>query len=501
MHVVLTSKCVDLCVCSARRRVYGSRKHVAHRRLRRHERREYNDEMRESEVELRHGHPHRSRRALRRALADHEEEEKLRGFVGEAVYKKPRAWRLMRSTIKDDIADKVQAERVEDNMRAVVQLHRDVESAEHQYRDSKQIAAQGGPKTGRLAFMLNVPTRDGGFKAEKEITHKMEGELNKQERAWERADALEAAKAAAARELHLAEEGTHPPPPSSKLHIVSGTPMRKVHFIPKHPFGMLPSNKAPQQQLAATSAPATTIQREDEEGHPLPSPAALMGSDRGGASAAPPARGSSGGAYGREAEGYKAVAFPRPCEDCSRAYAPGHHCLACPQQPEVAAAAPREEEEIGNMHQMLNKLKVYHAPSTALNGQDLAIKSKWRGVKAVNKSRRYHGPAKDLPKEPREVSDDIVERLLKLAHSGALTAPEDVEKVEHPISAALSSHERDNQRVDKQEATYLIHKPAKASRHHETLKGPEGGAFPASRIVADMETPQMRSKVSVCVHV
>jgi hypothetical protein len=33
--------------------------------------------------------------------------------------------------------------------------------------------------------MLDVPTRDGGFKAEKVITHKMEGELNKQERAWE----------------------------------------------------------------------------------------------------------------------------------------------------------------------------------------------------------------------------------------------------------------------------------------------------------------------------
>jgi len=53
------------------------------RRLRRHERHNYNDEMRQAEVNLRHGHPHRSRRALRRALKDHEEEEKLRGFVGE----------------------------------------------------------------------------------------------------------------------------------------------------------------------------------------------------------------------------------------------------------------------------------------------------------------------------------------------------------------------------------------------------------------------------------
>jgi len=37
----------------------------------------------------------------------------------------------------------------------------------------------------------------------------------------------------------------------------------------------------------------------------------------------------------------------------------------------------------------------------------------------------------------RQVSNDIVERLLKLAHAGKLTAPEDVTKVEHPISDAL----------------------------------------------------------------
>jgi hypothetical protein len=94
------------------------------------------------------------------------------------------------------------------------------------YIRRRQVAAKV-PEAGRMAFMLNVPTRDGGFKAEKVITKKMEGELNKEERgthftcftctkvqiltqktllAWERADALEAAKAAAARELHLAEE-------------------------------------------------------------------------------------------------------------------------------------------------------------------------------------------------------------------------------------------------------------------------------------------------------
>jgi hypothetical protein len=134
------------------------------------------------------------------------------------------------------------------------------------------------------------------------------------------------------------------------------------------------------------------------------------------------------------------------------------------------------------------------------HGQNEAIRSKWHAVRRVNKSRRYHGPARDLPKEPREVcvcvcvcvcvhldtcclpltrkqrrlpnafsqpanpnanpnanpdpkpqvSNDIVERLLKLAHSGVLTAPEDVASVKHPISDAISSHDADNRRVDKQ---------------------------------------------------
>ena len=301
------------------------------RHLRRHERREYDDQMRGAEVNLRHGHPHRSRRALRRALKDHEEEETLRGFVGQAVDKKPQAWKLLRSTIKDDLADHVEAERVEDNMRAVVQLHRDVESAQHQYEDSKQMAAQGGAKTGRMAFMLNVPTRDGGFKAEKVITHKMEGELNKQERAWDRADALESAKAAAARELHLAEEGTHKPKPSSKLHLVGAKPIHQVHFIPQHPFGQLPSTKATKQQLAAAPPSPAIIQREDEEGHPLPSPAALMRGSGAGAVQGT-LRGSVGGAYGPDAGGLAPMAAPRPCEDCYNGHAPGHHCLACPPQ-------------------------------------------------------------------------------------------------------------------------------------------------------------------------
>ena len=74
-----------------------------------------------------------------------------------------------------------------------------------------------------------------------------------------------------------------------------------------------------------------------------------------------------------------------------------------------------------------------------------------------------------------QVSNDIVERLLKLAHAGKLTAPEDVAKVEHPISDALRSHERDNKRVDMQEESYLEKKPPKSARHHQTFRGPKGG--------------------------
>jgi len=123
----------------------------------------------------------------------------------------------------------------------------------------------------------------------------------------------------------------------------------------------------------------------------------------------------------------------------------------------------------------------------------LAVQSKWHAVKAVNKSRRYVGVAKDLPKEPREVSNDIVERLLKLAHAGKLTAPEDVTKTEHPISDAIESHEKDNRRVDKQEASYLSSKPPKSARRHATLKGPT--VFPTAAAVAKLEAPGMRQKI------
>jgi hypothetical protein len=44
----------------------------------------------------------------------------------------------------------------------------------------------------------------------------------------------------------------------------------------------------------------------------------------------------------------------------------------------------------------------------------LASQSKWHAVKAVNKSRRYVGVAKDLPKEPREVQKKSCACGLKL---------------------------------------------------------------------------------------
>jgi len=37
---------------------------------------------------------------------------------------------------------------------------------------------------GRMGLMLEAPTSGGGFVAEKEITHKLDTELNDEERAW-----------------------------------------------------------------------------------------------------------------------------------------------------------------------------------------------------------------------------------------------------------------------------------------------------------------------------
>ena len=381
------------------------------RKLRRLERAKYGDDMRASEIDLRHEHPHRARRELRRALVDHEDEERLRGFVGRAVDKKPEAWKLLRKTIGDDLADERSAERVEDNMRAVVQLHRDVESAQHQYEDSKRLASRV-PQKGKLAFMLNVPTRDGGYRAASVITHKMEDDLNRQERTWDRADALESAKAAAARELHEAEDGPHAPDHAEEPNAWSqrgglqagpapaaAKPLTRVHFLPRgaDPFTQ-PNAALRRQQLAAAGS-------------------------RG--------RGSYGGAYSAQ-RGPARMQQPRACEDCVAGFARGRHCQACP----VTEHAPRQEpaaaEPSVSPHAVLRRLKVSHAPSsalngqvdlvfmcvpdtcvpavppltrmTAVNGQDLGIKAKWRGVKAVNKARHWVGAAKELPKEPREVS-------------------------------------------------------------------------------------------------
>ena len=86
-----------------------------------------------------------------------------------------------------------------------------------------------------------------------------------------------------------------------------------------------------------------------------------------------------------------------------------------------------------------------------------------------------------------------MERLLKLAHAGVLTAPEDVKRTQHPISEALASHAADNTILNKQEASYLSAKPPKTQRAHATLADP--AAFRASKVVAQLETPQMRRQI------
>lgn len=192
---------------TADRRASSERSPRERRKLERMEHDKYSADMKMAETDLRNGHAHRAKHEAQDALARHEAMEKLRGFEGGEERKVPEAWKLLDRTIKDDLADRMESQRVEDNMQDVVALHRDVESAKHEYEEEKQ-ETKGEGEAGRLALMLDVPSRDGGFKAEKEITHKLEKELNEKQRAWDRADALEAAKEAAARELKRAEEGS-----------------------------------------------------------------------------------------------------------------------------------------------------------------------------------------------------------------------------------------------------------------------------------------------------
>uniref|UniRef100_A0A7S0F0H8 Uncharacterized protein n=1 Tax=Hanusia phi TaxID=3032 RepID=A0A7S0F0H8_9CRYP len=407
----------------SRRPRYSSRHR---RRLRRMEARRYRRRMREAETDLRHGHPHRARRAAMDALKEHEREEELRGFVGEAVSRKPEAWKLLTKTINDDIADNVVTQRVENNMKDVVELRRDVESAKHLYEENKRLYMHDIADKGRLGLMLTIPSRDGGLKAVNHMAHKLEHELNDKERAWDRADSLENAKVDVARKLREEEIGKS---------LKNQQRIQKV-------VSPLPSSLSPLrsnvQQLRTVNSPAQQV---------VATPQLNSAEERG--NFAPSATTSPQGFAASVAQG---------CEGCRQYSHSGHACASCPQpmeavQPEGAiqheARAPEQptaQKPAKISSSLLSKFRVYRVPSNQLGTQDMAIRSKWEGLKRKNRLRLV-GAAKDLPDQPREVSNDIVERLLKLAHAGKLKSPDEFGYVRHPISDAINSHKEDEKEL------------------------------------------------------
>jgi hypothetical protein len=160
------------------------------------ERRRYHHLMKEAEDDLSDGFPHQARRDLRRALARHEEEQRLKGFYGRSVYAKPKAFRLLEKTVADDVKDHLQAHKIEREMDRVIKVREDVESAKHRYEEEKKLVARA-QKAG-LHGMFRLSTREGGLKAEQSLTKRLDKSLSRQERAWLRAQALEAAKLRAA---------------------------------------------------------------------------------------------------------------------------------------------------------------------------------------------------------------------------------------------------------------------------------------------------------------
>ncbi|KAJ1485897.1 hypothetical protein T484DRAFT_1944649 [Baffinella frigidus] len=366
------------------------------RALTRSERRRYDAEMRRSERDIRNGHPYRAREEARHALEMHQREQQLRGFEGKEERKAPKAWGLLHQTIQDDIKDRVQSRRVEDNMANVVQLRHDVDSAKHQYNEEKHDL--GRFAGGRMGLMLEAPTSGGGFSAEKEITNKLDTELNDEERAWDRADALEAAKAAAADELHAAEGGGVP---AARPH-----PMARARVV-------MPAPPPPSGQVGASVPfiPRTFWQGENF--------------------------------VGKTAR-------------------------------EINKDGPHADTNAAQARKSQLALMKGSAGGGPLYGQGVASAAKGKYV--LNKKHvRYIGAAKGLPGQPAEVANDIVERLLKLAHSGKLKSPEDHPAlVKHPMSAAIADHQADQRHLLK----------ADEARREAQAQASRSGALPPPRAFA-----------------
>lgn len=385
------------------------------RALTREERRRYDTEMRRSERDLRDGHPYRARREARHALEMHQREEQLRGFEGKEERAAPEAWKLLDKTIKDDIKDRVQQRRVEGNMEAVVELKHDVQSAKHQYREERHELGAFASGHGRIGLMLEAPTSGGGFAAEKEVTSKLDKELNDEERAWDRANALEAAKAAASEELRAAEGG--------------GVPAARPHPEP---------HRAATMPAPATAAPRG--QEEDVEARPAP---------RVGAG----------------------VPF------IPKTFWQGENFVGKTAR-EINAGGPHADKDAAKAR------KSQLAMAAGGKGTAGGGRPHGQGKYVLNKKHvRYIGAAKSLPGQPAEVANDIVERLLKLAHTGQLKSPEDhPARVRHPMSAAIAEHQAEQRRLLRVQMAHGLATPklralvsaggqaaAKLRRKHERL--------------------------------
>ena len=162
------------------------------------ERRRYHHLMQEAEQDLSDGYPHQARNDLRRALKRHEEEQRLKGFYGSSVYAKPKALKLLEKTVADDLKDHIESHRVEREMDQAIKVREDVESAKHRYEEDKKLVARA-QKAG-LHGMFRLSTREGGLQAEQALAKRLDKSYTVQERAWLRAQALEAAKLRAAQE-------------------------------------------------------------------------------------------------------------------------------------------------------------------------------------------------------------------------------------------------------------------------------------------------------------
>ena len=192
-------------------------------------------------------HDDRAMRAADDALRHYREESRLQGFEGKAVRHEPEAWMLLRRTIRDAEKDRSEERKVESSLADVVTLRASEMSAKHKYEEEKQqLKHDAGP--GEVGQLMDVTDRAGGLRAEESGIEHVQRHLERKERTWVKADSLEAANLAAAKELKMERDledalsPSPPPPPQASAaskgktaHVEGGDKAEKeVPFIPKH---------------------------------------------------------------------------------------------------------------------------------------------------------------------------------------------------------------------------------------------------------------------------